>query len=724
MRRPRLATALSVWALLAGGAVSGARAQVQEPSLASALKGRVDREIGLSEIGLAEGARLSGLGGSRDFFFPVPRGARLAGVTLNLAYETASSTDSRRGIEVLLGERTAHLQAIDSPRESGHLQIPLDGLDTSTGYARVTIRYGGLIEQKCLDLRYAADHLTILPETTLKFSVDKEAVNTVAATLALMPQPVDIYVPARAMSTDEYAAALVAARGLRATGHDIRFQLLPSASLTSSIGSTSRAAGPMGQTYPSLMSGQSMVAGIPARFAAPPTLATAFPAPAPEASNLWSRGAVVIASPAEVAALGVAGKSSVDSTDPSRDMDAPTAALSLIRFGGAPAILISGDDPRAAADLIASPWRSAAIKADVSARLSNGGEAASGALTFDRLRTDLGARSVIDRALWSVSIGGRDLPSTRRVGGVRIDVAVAPDDVRSNAVVSAFFNDRLMDSVTTGNSVMARLKFDVPDGMAGLNNNLRVVVQRQPRGGDCLTMPIGAPAQLLDSSAVITAPAADMAHDFFELAPKFREGVEVLIDRDAGLDQTSRLATLSAFARELSPASAPIRVRFVEPGESPRPTGPFIAMTANPPEQANTPIRFDRGRAVVRGPDGQTIADLGRLGDTMVAQVARTNLESGLWIRPVATAAELVVPSSLQLDRGNVAIIDAAGVAFAFSNERDRLVEVVYPEQSTMAEIANAYRPWIVGALWLASSLLIVVGLLRFHRPRRSTGKA
>ena len=74
--------------------------------------------------------------------------------------------------------------------------------------------------------------------------------------------------------------------------------------------------------------------------------------------------------------------------------------------------------------------------------------------------------------------------------------------------------------------------------------------------------------------------------------------------------------------------------------------------------------------------------------------------------------------------RIDVAIIDAAGVAFAFSNERDRLVEVVYPEQSTMAEIANAYRPWIVGALWLASSLLIVVGLLRFHRPRRSTGKA
>ena len=722
--RLRLATALSVWALLAAGAISAAHAQAPEPFPASATKGRIDREIGLPEIGLAEGARLSGLGGSRDFFFPVPRGARLAGVTLNLAYETASSTDSRRGVEVLLGERTAFLQTIATARETGVLHIPLDGVDTSTGFAKVTIRYGGLIEQKCLDLRYAADHLTVLPETALKFSVDREMVNTVAATLALMPQQVDIYVPARAMTTDEYAAAIVAARGLRATGHEIRFQLLPSASLTSSIGSSSRASGAVGQTYPSLMSGQSMVAGIPARFAAPPTLATPFPAPVPEATNLWSRGAVVIASPNEVAALGVARNPDAESADPSRDVDAPKSALSLIRFGGAPAILISGDDPRAAADLIASPWRSAAIKSDVSARLSNGGDIGAGALTFDRLRTDLGARSVIDRALWSVSIGGRDLPSSRRVSGVRVDVAVAPDDVRSNAVVSAFFNDRLMDSVTTDNNVMARLKFDVPDGMAGLNNNLRVVVQRQTRGGDCLTMPVGSPAQLLDSSAVLTAPAADLAHDFFELAPKFRDGVEVFVDRDSALDQTSRLATLSAVARELSPAGAPVRVRYVEPGDSPRPSGSFIAMTANPPEQANTPIRFDRGRAVVRGPEGQTIADLGRLGDTMVAPVARTNLESGLWIRPVAAGAEPVVPASLRLDRGNVAIIDGAGVAFAFSNERDRLVEVVYPEQSTMAEIANAYRPWIVGALWLASSLLIVVGLLRFHRPGRPAGKA
>ena len=49
----------------------------------------------------------------------------------------------------------------------------------------------------------------------------------------------------------------------------------------------------------------------------------------------------------------------------------------------------------------------------------------------------------------------------------------------------------------------------------------------------------------------------------------------------------------------------------------------------------------------------------------------------------------------------------------------DRLIDVAYPDQSSMSDLANAYRPWIVGALWLASSLMLVVGLRRFYRPGR-----
>ena len=98
-------------------------------------------------------------------------------------------------------------------------------------------------------------------------------------------------------------------------------------------------------------------------------------------------------------------------------------------------------------------------------------------------------------------------------------------------------------------------------------------------------------------------------------------------------------------------------------------------------------------------------------------------LNQGLWIRTAAAEEDLVPPSQLQLDRGNVAILDKNGVAFAFSTERDRLIEVVYPDRLSLADIANAYRPWVVGALWLAFSLLVVMSVHRFYARGRG-GKA
>ena len=80
---------------------------------------------------------------------------------------------------------------------------------------------------------------------------------------------------------------------------------------------------------------------------------------------------------------------------------------------------------------------------------------------------------------------------------------------------------------------------------------------------------------------------------------------------------------------------------------------------------------------------------------------------------------EIAVPARLQFDRGNVAIIDKTGVAFAASTERDQLAQIAYPEQKSVADIANIYRPWIVGGLWLATSLLLVVALQGVARRKR-----
>ena len=87
----------------------------------------LSRAIRLSEIGLADGARLSGLGASRDFYFPVPKAMKY-GATLNLAYETATSFDSQRSIEIFAGERSLLLKPLNNQHERQTLRIPLDSV--------------------------------------------------------------------------------------------------------------------------------------------------------------------------------------------------------------------------------------------------------------------------------------------------------------------------------------------------------------------------------------------------------------------------------------------------------------------------------------------------------------------------------------------------------------------------------------------------------------------
>jgi hypothetical protein len=60
-------------------------------------------------------------------------------------------------------------------------------------------------------------------------------------------------------------------------------------------------------------------------------------------------------------------------------------------------------------------------------------------------------------------------------------------------------------------------------------------------------------------------------------------------------------------------------------------------------------------------------------------------------------------------------------VAFSYSTERDRLVQVLYPERMSLADIANAYRPWVIGGLWLALTLLVAMSMQRFYSKSRNT---
>ncbi len=699
--RPVSVVAICGAMLTAAGFATPGKAEGQFGSLdGSRLENTVTqnltRSIRLPEIGLDDGARLAGLGSSRDFYFPAPRSLKYS-ATLVLAYESATSIESRRSIEVLAGERSLMLKPLGGAHERQTLRIPIEGVAAQNGFIKISVRYGHVLpDNRCVDIRFAGDHLTILPETSLQLAFEKNAVDSVATALTLMPREVAIYLPGRDLNSREFGAALEAARSLRESGRQVRFETMPGADATAKMEPGSR--------FPA-----------PTTLAFMPRMQSPFtpPAAAPETVQNWTQGSILIASSEDLETL--AGNVRTPLFRPDAKPGVNSSSLSLINFGTGPAVLVSGPDPQSAARLIGSSWNAAAVKSTVSAESEIFQMREDGRFTFDRLRADLTARDVVDRAQWSVSLAAKDLPVQRRITGLRLQVAIAPDEANSNAVVTAFFNERMMESVSTATDMRAQLAFEIPEGLAGLNNSLRLVVQRQPQGGECTTLPIGFPAQLLGSSEVLTSAAAEAPRDFYETSSMFRDGVTLFVESRNAFQQRGHLAMLTEMASNLIPARAPLSIRFIDGDTAPQTAGPFVALTSRAPENAEPPVRFDQGRTIIRGPEGKTIADLGGLKNATVAQLVRAGLNQGIWIRTAANDEDLVPPARLQLDRGNVAVVDKNGVAFAFSTERDRLIEVVYPEKLSLADIANAYRPWVVGALWLAFSLLVVLSVHRFY---------
>jgi hypothetical protein len=65
-----------------------------------------------------------------------------------------------------------------------------------------------------------------------------------------------------------------------------------------------------------------------------------------------------------------------------------------------------------------------------------------------------------------------------------------------------------------------------------------------------------------------------------------------------------------------------------------------------------------------------------------------------------------------------VAFLDQRGVALSLSTERDALVRVTYPDQVSWLSVADRFRPWIIGSLWLVATIGFLFVLQRILRRR------
>jgi hypothetical protein len=631
--------------------------------------------VPFAEVGFPNGFRLTNLGGRREVYIPVPQGIELGLADLVIAYDDVSAHEARRSLEILVNERSVASLVLDGKSTGRTVRIPLATAVAREGFLKLSFLYSGAATQdRCIDVRYVGDSITIRAESAVEFEIGVTGVPNIAATAALMPMDVAIVLSNPAPPPTDIAAALTVARSLTAAGRHVAF-------------------------YHGLDTMPELVER--------------------DDKRRWTRGLVV------VGAFGrIAGRldAPVVTQASATGAAAVYSTLAAARIGGVPTLLVS--DPSSARTGVLPGNLSLSALRDVSSASVRQVSTPKGPvdrISFDALGLVAAQVEVFGRADLAVSIPGRILPSGTRPSRLVLDLMVAPDGAGEKAVVSAFVNERLLASTVASIGEPTRLDFALPGGLVGSAANIRAVIQRRSSQGDCRFEPQGYPAELLGSSSVILSAAGPVAQDFSDLATLWANGVEILVPESTSAHPLSVVASLADILNALSKESAPIEVKYIRGGAAPAPGAPFIAVSNLAPLGSEQRVLFDRGRVEITDRAGFTLLDIGGLATGAVAQIVTSNAHPGLWIKPLASDGSLPSSPAVNLDRGDVAFLDKTGVALALSTERDTLLRVSYADERSWFTRLDRYRSIIVAGIWVLITLVLLFVLQRIYRRRNVT---
>ncbi|MBU2959181.1 cellulose biosynthesis cyclic di-GMP-binding regulatory protein BcsB [Paracoccus sp. 1_MG-2023] len=394
--------------------------------------------------------------------------------------------------------------------------------------------------------------------------------------------------------------------------------------------------------------------------------------------------------------------------------------MSVSNAAGLPELTLRGSDPQIGLWQLASEWNSLADTQDVVTDRVELAQPDLEALPLAVLDADLAPREVVGTSEVLVPFSINDLPSNKTVAAVDLQVAAALDPEGRGATASVYLNNTLLGNRPLSSGLPERLLFDVADGLIGRDNLLRIVIQRQPVGGECRFRPQGYPAQVLPGSVLRLSDRADGSDDFFHIQQDFGAGVQLVLDPDSRLDIQSAMPWIAGVAGSLIPGKAPVvprgTVDAIEPGM------PFLVVSKNDPGDEKAAVTFDEGQVQIRDSDDEVIysgEDLERLG---IVQIVSRNGERGVWLRPGDGPQPVLSPQRpLVLDRGDLALVGEQGVQLVTSMDRAPLIQVTYPEQQSLAQLFAKYRPWVVGGLWVLLTIAVLGFFQRIYSRRKSS---
>ncbi|EYD72505.1 cellulose biosynthesis cyclic di-GMP-binding regulatory protein BcsB [Limimaricola hongkongensis] len=384
-----------------------------------------------------------------------------------------------------------------------------------------------------------------------------------------------------------------------------------------------------------------------------------------------------------------------------------------------PGLSFGSADPELGLALAASRWRALAQNGGGATTLAPPRDGAGETVSFATLGTPQLQQMVTGSSTFDFSFAADDFAAGRLPDGVELLVGAARSPNGRGVTVSAYLNGSLLGSRPLDDAEPVWMEFAIPDGLVGRENQMQILVQRQVEGGNCLFKPQGYPAQILPQSRFTLGEAPKAANDFYLMRQAFSGGVDIVTAPDAQLGDA--MPWLLPIAGALLPDAADLTMRdtvTATPEEAA--SRPFLYIGQTAPEGAEAGLRFDQGRVEVRDGTGDTLYAGAAMDAAAVVQIVEIGDRPGIWLRPgTGPAPRPTMDTPLLLDRGDLAFIDDRGVALVTSTRRGDLVDITYPDRRDIMQVIAQYRPWIIGAAWLALTLVVVRFLQGVYRRAR-----
>lgn len=724
--------------LLATGRPAVARTPLEVATAADVFLPRVAnpetvRRIALADLGFSSAISFAGSSAERQFFLPVPRGARIEGAELSLVGQYQRPTPGRTMFVVDVDGEQVVARQLDTASGAISEHIPIRAANHPDGFVQVGMRFASVVTaDRCADERAIGNGASIAPETTFTYHLALSEIRDVRTAWSILPHRTVVLLPTGDLRPAEYDAAVRIALALRAAGREVVYATLPAIGDAVSV---------TGLLIPPALASLTIF-----RKFADAVDTVRLDTPAARGAYMILRalsnqqladivigdgwfGHLVAADLDEfktdlqqenpLAAKALEAWLKTTNADPA--VREPDANLSLHRVLGQPVIALDADTAPVAAALLGSRWAAVARSSSLLIRGVGASEPGADWIPLSQFGGALSRQEIADYGEWQVSFNPAQLPPDRWPSAVEIEMMVAPDSADAAPVASVSLNDTLLRAEkVAGDGSVTRMIAQIPPYLLGARNTLKISVQRAALAGDCRTVPRGFPAQVLPASRLVLSER-QIKNQFYALQPHFaRRGLVAVPARYLAQPLTS-LPLVEKFLSALGFVPASIHLAVLDVDATFQPDDAFVTFDFDLAGLAKRATLDTHGVAVSTS-DGKPIVSAAGTADMALAQIVDYAGQSGVVVNTPTTdrLPKIQLPS---LSTGDLVLVDSQGV-IAELGGTDQYTAALRQAIYAPSAVYFRYQPWIFAGLGLLSALVLMrlVRSLVVHRKRRKSG--